>query len=109
MTQPDSELGRKMINSIRENLFEKIGWEEWNRKPLEERHKLEIECIDKNFDLSKMSKEELEKIADYLEDKNYHGLANYLRKIAGVPYWDFSKSDMVFPNGEGSKKGEQGN
>jgi hypothetical protein len=25
MTQPDSELGKKMIDSIRENLLEKIG------------------------------------------------------------------------------------
>jgi hypothetical protein len=106
MTQPDSELGKKMINSIRENLFEKIGRDEWSKKPLEERHRLEIGCIDKNFDLSKISKEELAKVADYLEDKNYHGPANYLRKIAGVPYWDFSKSDMVFPSNERSKKDE---
>jgi len=35
MTQPESELGKKMIDSIRENLLEKIGREEWNRKPLE--------------------------------------------------------------------------
>jgi hypothetical protein len=101
-----SDLGRKMINLIRENLFEKIGREEWNKKPLEERHKLEIECIDKNFDLSKMSKEDLEKVADYLEDSNYHGPANYLRKIADVPFWDFSKNEMVYPSGEGSKKDE---
>jgi hypothetical protein len=94
-----SELGRKMINSIRANLFEKIGRDEWSKKPLEERHKLEIECIDKNFDLPKMSKEGLAKVADYLEDSNYHGPANYLRKIAGVPYWDFSKSEMVYPSG----------
>ena len=104
MTQPDSELGRKMINSIRENLFEKIGRDDWNKKPLEERHKLEIEDIDKNFDLQKISKEDLVKAADYLEDKNYHGPANYLRKIAGVPYWDFSRSEMVDPKGEGSEK-----
>ena len=35
MTQPESEIGKKMIDSIRENLLEKIGREEWNRKPLE--------------------------------------------------------------------------
>ena len=99
MTQPDSELGKKMIDSIRENLLEKIGRDEWHRKPLKERHRVEIECIDKNFDLSKMSKEELAKVADYLEDQNYHGPTNYLRKIAGVPYWDFSKSEMVYPEG----------
>jgi hypothetical protein len=99
-----SELGRKMTNSIRENLFEKIGRDEWNKKPLEERHKLEIECIDKNFDWSEMSKEDLAKIADYLEDSNYHGPANHLRKIADVPYWDFSKSEMVFPSDEKNKK-----
>ena len=93
-----SELGGKMINSIRENLFEKIGRDEWIKKPLEERHKLEIECINKNFDSAKMSKEDLAKVADYLEDNNYHGPANYLRKIADVPYWDFSKSEMVFPS-----------
>ena len=101
-----SDLGRKMINSIGENLFDKIGRDEWNKKPLEERHTLEIECINKNFDLSKMSKEDLAKVADYLEDKNYHGPANYLRKIAYIPYWDFSRNEMVFPSGEGSKKGE---
>jgi hypothetical protein len=101
-----SELGRKMLISIRENLFEKIGRDKWSKKPLEDRHKLEIECIDKNFDLSKMSKEDLAKVTDYLEDKNYHGPANYLRKIAGVPYWDFSKSEMVFPSNERSKKDE---
>jgi len=100
MTQPDSELGKQMIDSIREHLLEKIGRDEWNRKPLEERHKLEIECIDKNFDLSNMSKGDLETISDYLEDKNYHGPANYLRKIAGLPYWDFSKSEMVYPKGD---------
>ena len=48
-----SELGRKMMNSIHENLFEKIGRDEWNKKSLEERHRLEIECINKNFALSK--------------------------------------------------------
>jgi hypothetical protein len=95
MTQPDSELGRKMINSIRENLFEKIGRDEWNKKPLEERHKLEIEHIEKNFDLPEISKEDLVNAADYLEDRNYHGPANYLRKIAGVSYWDFSKRELV--------------
>ena len=100
MTQPDSELGKKMIDSIRENLLEKIGRDEWNRKPLEERHRLEIECIDRNFDLSKISKEELAKVADYLEDKNYHGPSNYLRKIAGVSYWDFSKEKLVNPEGD---------
>jgi len=99
-----SELGRKMINSIRDNLFDKIGRDEWNKKPLEERHKLEIECIDKNFDLSKMSKEDLAKVGDYLEDKNYHGPANHLRKIADVPYWDFSTSEMVYPSGNGGKR-----
>ena len=56
MTQPDSELGKKMIDSIRENLLEKIGRDEWHRKPLEERHRLEIECIEEYFDLSKISK-----------------------------------------------------
>ena len=108
MTQPDSELGKKMIDSIREKLFEKIGRDEWNKKPLEERHKLEIEHIEKNFDLSEMSEEDLVNVADYLEDKNYHGPANYLRKMAGVPYWDFSRSEMVFPSNEESKKNEQG-
>ena len=103
-----SDLGRKMMNSIRENLFEKIGRDEWNRKPLEERRRLEIECINKNFDLSKMSKEDLVKVADYLEDKNHHGPANYLRKIADVPYWDFTKNEMVFPSSERGKKDEQG-
>jgi len=97
MTQPDSELGKKMIDSIREHLLEKIGRDEWNRKLLEERHRVEIECIDKN--LSKISKEDLEKIADYLEDKNYHGPANYFRKIGGLPYWNFSKREMVNPEG----------
>ena len=48
------------------------------------------------------------KVADYLEDQNYHGPANYLRKIAGVPNWDFSKSEMVFPNDEGGKKNGKG-
>jgi hypothetical protein len=99
MTQPESELGKKMIDSIREHLLEKIGRDEWNRKPLEERHRLEIECIDKNFDLSNMSKGDLETISDYLEDKNYHGPANYLRKIGGLPYWNFSKREMVNPEG----------
>lgn len=99
MTQPDSELGKKMIDSIRENLLEKNGRDEWHRKPLEERHRLEIECIEEYFNLSKMSKEDLAKIADYLEDKNFHGPANYLREIAGVPYWDFSKREMVYPEG----------
>src|SRR4030042_4458857 len=100
MTQPDSELGKQMIDSIREHLLEKIGRDEWNRKPLEERHKLEIECIDKNFDLSNMSKGDLETISDYLEDKNYHGPSNYLRKIGGLPYWDLSRSEMVYPKGD---------
>ena len=101
-----SEVGEKMINSIRENLLGKIGRDGWNKKPLEERHKLEIECINKNFDLSKMSKEDLAGVADYLEDQNYHGPANYLRKLADVPYWDFSKNEMVFPSNEKSKKDE---
>jgi len=101
-----SELGRKMISSIRENLFQKIGRDEWMGKPLEDRHRLEIDCINESFDLSNMSKEDLAKVADYLEDKNYHGPANYLRKIAGVPYWDYSKSEMVFPSDEGYKKDE---
>ena len=100
MTQPDSELGKKMIDSIRQNLFEKIGRDEWNRKPLEERHKLEIEHIKKNFDLSGLPKEDLVSAADYLEDKNYHGPANHLRKIAGVSYWDFSKEKLVNPEGD---------
>ena len=107
MTQPDSDLGKKMVASIRENLFEKIGREEWNKKPLEERHKLEIGHIERNFDLSEISKEDLVNAADYLEDKNYHGPANYLRKIAGVSYWEFSRGELVFPSGEGSEKGEQ--
>ncbi len=99
MTQPDSELGKKMINSIRENLFEKIGRDDWNNKPLEERHKLEIEHIEKNFDLSEISKADLVNAANYLEDQNYHGPANHLWKIAGVSYWDFSKRELVHPEG----------
>jgi hypothetical protein len=84
----------KIMSFIHKNI-EKIGYDKWNNQPLEERHQQEINWMKDKFKLNLLSPKQLDKIALKLEDENYHGPANYLWRIAGMPYFDDKTKGMM--------------
>jgi len=94
----------KVMSLISKNI-EKIGYDKWNDKPLEERHQQQIDWIKDKFQLNLLTPKQLDKIALKLENENYHGPANYLWRIAGMPYYDYDSKGMM-QNEKPLQKGE---